>query len=143
MQAYTDAMADLPGRDAAILVADDDALVRTVLRMALVAEGHEVVEAAGVAQIAALEPGIRLHLAIVDIHMPDGTVHDSLDALAARTPAPRVLLLSGDDRAAPEIASRAAGMARKPIELDELRRRVTALLREGLDPPRTTGASHG
>ncbi len=134
MRAYTDAMADLPGRGAAILVVDDDALVRTVLRMALVAEGHTVLEAADVAQITALEPSIRLHLAVLDIHLPDGTVHDSLDALAARTPPPPVLLLSGDDRAVPEVAARAAGLARKPIELDELRTLVRRLLTAADDP---------
>lgn len=130
-------MATPSGRSAAILVADDDALVRTVLRMALAAEGHEVIEAADPAAIAQLDPARPIAVAILDINMPGGTVQDSLDALGRRSPAPAVLLLSGDDRPDATLLERVAGLARKPIELEELRARIALLLRDA--PP--SGAS--
>lgn len=121
-------MTSPPGRNAAILIADDDALVRTVLRMALVAEGHTVVEAVDYPSIAAIDAATPLWLAILDIHMPGGSVHDSLDALARRTPAPTVLLLTGGSSPEATVADRVQGIARKPIELEDLRARVAALL---------------
>ncbi|WAB83036.1 response regulator [Microcella daejeonensis] len=133
-RAYTEAMAPLPGRTAAILVADDDALVRAVLRMALVAHGHTVVEAFDAASVAEVDAQVPIAIAILDINMPGGTVHDSLDALAARRPMPAVLLLSGDDRPDAAVLARVAGLARKPIELDELHARVAALLSAAPQP---------
>jgi two-component system OmpR family response regulator len=126
--AYTEAMAAPPGRTAAILIADDDPLVRAVLRMALTAQGHAVIEAADAVAVSAVDAHVPIAIAILDIHMPGGTVHDSLDALAARRPAPAVLLLSGDDRPDATVLARVAGLARKPIELAELHTRVAALL---------------
>ncbi len=130
-------MATPSGRDAAILVADDDALVRTVLRLALAAEGYDVIEAADAAAIAGLDEAAPIAVAILDVHMPGGTVQDSLEALEARRPAPAVLLLSGDHRPDAAILGRVAGVARKPIELDELRARVGDLLRLGGRPEST------
>jgi len=126
-------MTSPPGPTAAILIADDDALVRTALRIALVTAGNAVLEAADVPHIIALDAATPVQLAILDIHMPGGSVHDSLDALARRSPAPAVLLLSGNASPGTALTARVQGVARKPIELDDLRERVAALLAPGAE----------
>lgn len=125
-------MAD-PGASAAVLVADDDPLVRTVLRMALSQLGHRVVEARSVSEVVHFDAGSGLDLVILDVNMPGGSVSDSLDALAARSPRPRVLLLSGED--APALAPRADSFARKPIDLASFQQIVSRLLASAPDEP--------
>jgi two-component system, OmpR family, response regulator len=119
-------MAALGGSAATVMIADDDPLVRTVLRMALTGMRCTVVEARTTGEVVNADPVIALDLAILDLNMPGGSVTDSLDALAARARPPRVLLLSGED--APELLDRVDGFARKPIELDDFTRMVEALL---------------
>lgn len=113
---------------ATVLVADDDPLVRTVLRMALSGLGHRVIEARDATEIAIVDPGTVVDLAIVDINMPGGSIVDNLDALAARSVPPRVLMLSGDDAPAPEIAARVDRFARKPLDLADFTAVVDGLL---------------
>jgi len=118
-------MAD-PGASPTVLVADDDPLVRTVLRMALAGMGLEVVEARSSDEIASIDAERPLALAVLDLNMPGGGVESNLAALAARTPRPRVLLLSGED--APPTLAGVDAFARKPIELASLQELVSRLL---------------
>jgi two-component system, OmpR family, response regulator len=119
-------MADPGAAPADVLVADDDPLVRTVLRMALAGLGHRVLEARSVSEVVHLDAETSIDLVILDINMPGGTTSDCLDALAARSPRPRVLLLSGEN--APAFAARADGFARKPIDLSSFQEIVARLL---------------
>jgi two-component system nitrogen regulation response regulator GlnG len=66
-----------------ILVADDESSIRFVLREALVAAGHEVVEAAGVDEARARLAGARFDVALLDIRMPGGSGLELLSELAA------------------------------------------------------------
>lgn len=119
-------MADPGVSSAAVLVADDDPLVRTVLRMALASLGHQVLEARSVNEVVHFDAASSIDLVILDVNMPGGTTGECLDALAERTPRPHVLLLSGED--APAFAARADSFARKPIDLASFQEIVTRLL---------------
>ena len=121
-------MAD-PGASPTVLVADDDPLVRTVLRMALSGMGLEVVEARSSDEIRAIDAERPLALVVLDVNMPGGGVESNLATIAARTPRPRVLLLSGED--APPALEGVDAAARKPIELASLQSLVTRLLAVG------------
>lgn len=118
-------MAD-PVASATVLVADDDPLVRTVLRMALVSLGHTVLEARSASEVVHFDAERPLDLVILDVNMPGGSTDEGLDSLAARSPRPRVLLLSGED--APALAARADSFARKPIDLASFQQLVGQLL---------------
>lgn len=119
-------MAAPGGSPATVLVADDDPLVRTVLRMALTGMGCAVLEARTTSEVVDLDPALAVDLVILDLNMPGGAAVESLDALSARASAPRVLLLSGED--APALLDRVDGFARKPIELADFTRIVRTLL---------------
>jgi len=119
-------MAAPGGSPATVLVADDDPLVRTVLRMALTGMGCAVLEARTTSEVVDLDSALAVDLVILDLNMPGGAAVESLDALSARASAPRVLLLSGED--APALIDRVDGFARKPIELADFTRIVRTLL---------------
>lgn len=78
-------MAD-PGASPTVLVADDDPLVRTVLRMALSGMGLDVVEARSSDEIRAVDPERPLALVVLDVNMPGGGVESNLATIAGRTP---------------------------------------------------------
>lgn len=109
-----------------VLVADDDPLIRAVLRMALTDLGHSVVEARSVNEVEQLAAREAIALAIVDVHMPGGTIEQTLAALDARAAASPVLLLSGDDL--PALARRDVAFARKPVDLADFTALVESFL---------------
>jgi two-component system, OmpR family, response regulator len=111
---------------ATVLVADDDPLIRNVLRAALAGMGHDIVEARSATEVVEFDRVQALDLVILDVHMPGPDAAECLSALRAREPAPRVLLLSGQD--APLLRESADGFARKPVDLDELTALVDRML---------------
>lgn len=125
---YTAGMTEPDGSKRTVLVADDDALVRGVLRMALARSGYTVVEARDAAE--ALEAAMQHDPAIVvlDINMPGGTVHETLGSLRERCPALPVLVLSGETHPPADLVGAKSDFARKPIELDDLLARIARLL---------------
>ena len=126
-------MADPGAASATVLVADDDPLVRTVLRMALSGLGHRVLEARSVSEVVHLDGATAIDLVVLDVNMPGGGVESNLATIAGRTPRPRVLLLSGED--APSALEGVDASARKPIELASLQSLVTRLLADGAGAP--------
>ncbi|PYP00977.1 MAG: response regulator [Gemmatimonadetes bacterium] len=108
-----------------ILVIDDDALLRSALRVVLEAAGYDVLEAADG------EAGLRLHrehgadLVLVDIFMPERDGLEVIRALRAEAPQ-SILAMSGGGRTGQiEIlkAATALGAARalrKPFEPRDL-----------------------
>lgn len=133
---YTEGMATPEGSPATVLIADDDPLVRTVLRMALSGMGCVVLEARTTREVVDQDPAITVDLVILDLNMPGGDAAESLEALSERASAPRVLLLSGED--APALRDSVDGFARKPIELAEFTRIVRSLL-----PLQSNGTADG
>lgn len=125
-----------PDRPATIVVADDDDLVRAVLRMALSRPDTIVREAAdsrGLVQ--ALSDG-AVDLVVLDISIPGQGLAANLAAVHELQPDSRVLILSGDSELPESESALVDDFARKPIELDDLRERVARLL--DASSPRTS-----
>ena len=114
-----------------ILIADDDAISRRLLRAALVSFGHEVVEVEnGAGAVAALALPDAPAFAILDWMMPD---IDGLTVCRTVRQSPGryvyVILLTGRDAPADMIAALDAGaddFLTKPFNIGELRGRLKA-----------------
>lgn len=112
-----------------ILIVDDSRTVRTMVRQALEADHHQVVEATdGVAALAALDMG-PADLVITDVNMPEMDGLKLVRALRDR-PAYRftpILVLtteSGDDIKQRGREAGATGWLVKPFNPDQLRKTV-------------------
>jgi two-component system chemotaxis response regulator CheY len=118
---------------ATILVVDDSRVVRAMVREALLADDHRVVEAPDAREaLAALEDAL-VDLVITDINMPDIGGLTLVRTLRARprerfTP---ILVLTTEDGDAIKRAGREAGATGwlvKPFDPDQLRQTVRRVL---------------
>lgn len=117
---------DRPAR--VVVVADDDDLVRAVLRMALESPRLIVRDAADSTELESALDHADVALVVLDISIPGPGLAHNIGLIRAASPPPRILILSGD-ASVPEAQSAAIDdFARKPIDLDELRDRVTRLV---------------
>lgn len=121
---------------ASVLIADDDALVRQVLRMVLTRAGYAVVEAADAAGVVRAASRLLPDLVILDVNMPAGTFHETLGALRAEQPELPILVLSGELTRPRDLTGVPFDFARKPIGHDELLARVENLLCDTSISPR-------
>lgn len=119
---------------ASILVIDDDAAVREVLRVALEAVGHSVREARnGRAGTKAFrkEP---CDLVITDIYMPDRDGLEVIEALRRTHPQVRILAMSGASGTMDYLRMAkwlgAARVLRKPFVMTTMLKAVAELLRQ-------------
>ena len=116
-----------------ILVVDDDALVRSLLRDGLAAAGHTVLAASSGEEALQVAHAERPACILMDLMMPDLDGYDTCAALKAdsKTASIPVLLVSAttDARVADQ-AKRvgAAAVLRKPVRMDELRRAITQVV---------------
>lgn len=103
-----------------VLVVDDDAEVRSILRTALTHRTLDVHEAAGGAEALELLRDNRYAVVLLDIMMPEVDGYAVLDALHTTHSGqdPVVLVVSGADRAAfaKLDARKIHGVVRKPFE---------------------------
>lgn len=119
-----------------ILIADDDALIRMVLRHTLESAGYEVLEArTGEAAVIATATA-DLALVILDAHMPGRGYEHTLASMSSRRLP--VLVLSGDTAITSGQAKPGLAFLTKPVEVDVLLSTVSALL--GTDD---TSSAHG
>lgn len=118
------------GSRASVLIADDDPLVRRVLRLALESHGYDVTEAVNVAEVLSAATRVP-DLVVLDINMPGGTVHEAIGGLRDQHPHLPILVLSGESAAPVDVISPASDFAQKPIDLDDLFVRVERLLAAG------------
>ena len=128
------------GGVARILVMDDDALLRSALRVALEAAGYEVLEAGDG------DAGLRLQreqgadLVLVDIFMPQRDGLEVIRALRAEAPQTKIVAMSGGGQTGQIEVLRAAaafGAARillKPFEPRDLLTAIRELLGEPAAP---------
>jgi CheY-like chemotaxis protein len=132
-----DRAAEVPrGRGETVLVVDDDAAVREVVRQALSKDGYRVVAADGPHQALAIAqtPGVDLDLVVTDAVMPGMNGRDLVAALARDRPGLAVLFISGYSE---EVASEASliasgfGLLRKPLSAQALRTKVRDALARG------------
>lgn len=120
---------------ARILVIDDDAMVRALLRTVLEAEGHEVMDAAdgnaGLLLCRSQEP----HLVITDILMPEADGSWAIRRFKRDFPEITIFAMSGGGQIASSetclnVAQRvgAARVFEKPISHDELLQAIRDLV---------------
>ena len=116
-----------------VLVADDEAKVRTLLRMLMEKEGHEVIEAVDGQEVLDLIPTSAPDLVILDVQMPhlDGfTVCDRIKGDPKTRLLPVIILttLSDDDQKIKGVTRGADDYVGKPFNPTILAARVQALL---------------
>ncbi len=119
-----------------IVVADDDPLIRMVLRLALQSDGNIVTELESGHGVLDAVVATGASLVVLDAHMPGPGLDQIMDTL--RPPqhdrVVPVLILSGD----PALASLADGQAAiafklKPVDMSDLLSTVTRLLEHQSD----------
>jgi len=123
------------GMSASVLIADDDALVRGVLRLVLTRAGYTVAEASDAQEAVAVAHAHRFDLVVLDINMPGGSVHDTVNSLRNQRPELPILVLSGELEPPRELAGIPFDFARKPIGRVELLTLVENLLDNGSSGP--------
>jgi two-component system response regulator MprA len=114
-----------------LLVVEDDADLRSVLRRGLSEEGFAVTAVAdGASALAAA--GDEPHALVIDIGLPDADGRDVCQALRARGTTAPVLVLTARDALTDRLSGFSAGgddYLTKPFHLAELVARLRALLR--------------
>src|SRR3954451_15750321 len=115
-----------------VLVIEDDADLRRLLRRGLEEEGFEVVQASLGKDAIALAEQDPPELLVVDIGLPDADGRDVTQAIRSRGGESPVLFLTARDQMVDRLAGFSAGgddYLTKPFEFAELIARLRALLR--------------
>ena len=116
-----------------ILIADDEEVIRAIVRMAL-GDAYEISEAADGEEawqkLTMAEP--EFDLLILDWNMPLLNGKELLERIVARDPTARVLLLSGMPGCSVETNDRVRLM-NKPFDNSELSKTVVELLAKALE----------
>lgn len=115
---------------ARILVVDDESAFCTLLRIALVQAGYEVVTANSGPEALAVLAGQRIDLVTLDVIMPGMSGLRTLELMRERWPDMPVLVISGLSRPSDEIQAIKAGAEylRKPVAPAVLRAAVARQL---------------
>jgi two-component system cell cycle sensor histidine kinase/response regulator CckA len=116
-----------------ILLAEDQDEVRSLTERALRAEGYTVLSCRNGLEALAVEAGHRgeIHLLLSDVMMPGLDGRELADAVRARRPAARVLLMSGyaEERPGETVRARAGeDLLPKPFTVTALLERVRGAL---------------
>jgi two-component system nitrogen regulation response regulator GlnG len=117
-----------------VLVVDDDAAIRTVVREALRREGHVVETAASVAEQRRALESFAPHVLVTDVVLPDGNGLDLVPEMAASFPRMPVIVLSAQNTLATAVRATEQGAFEylpKPFDLGELTRAVADALAAG------------
>jgi two-component system OmpR family response regulator len=113
-------VAQIGGHSASVLIADDDALVRMVLRLAIEAGGHRVTEAADGDELCAAVGHRSFELCVMDASMPGPELGDRLDFLRSASPSMTVVVISGSAVRPESLKLNNAEFLHKPINLKAL-----------------------
>jgi two-component system nitrogen regulation response regulator GlnG len=125
---------------ATVIVADDDAAIRTVVRQALVRAGYQVrltETAAGLVKLVGEGVG---DVVISDVILPDGNGLDTIPTLLALRPGLRIIVMSAQNTLSTAVRATENGAfdyLPKPFDLNELVRSVASAL-EGLGEAEVT-----
>ncbi|MGQ0812195.1 MAG: response regulator [Nitrospiraceae bacterium] len=131
---------------ASILVVDDDAQIRSLLRQALERAGFEVREASDGREALRCYARTPVDLVITDIMMPEKDGLEIIKALRRHSTHPKIVAITGglkDDCFALEAATflGAEGILTKPVQIRRLLKIVRELLgsrRDDSDPSLST-----
>ncbi|PTQ10343.1 nitrogen regulation protein NR(I) [Sphingomonas oleivorans] len=114
-----------------ILVVDDDAAIRTVVREALRRDGHVVETAATVAEQRRLVKSFAPQVLVTDVVLPDGNGLDMVPEMLAEYPRMPVIVLSAQNTFTTALRATEQGAfdyLPKPFDLAELSRAVADAL---------------
>lgn len=137
-------MSGSSSRTDAVLIADDDALVRMVLRMAIENLGHEVVDVHSAAGLHAALTAGTFGLCIMDALIPDSTLEERLGIVDALAPAMPIIVLSAYSDRPDVVKNRGLAFMSKPIGLMELTGALvgTGLVSGSSQAPSNVGDRH-
>jgi two-component system, OmpR family, phosphate regulon response regulator PhoB len=120
-----------------VLVVDDEADIRRIVRHSLEREGLEVAEAGDIAAAVTVASGERLDLAVLDLALPDGSGLDLMVRLRELQPTLPVIILTAAGRESDRVLGLVSGAddyVVKPFSGRELAARVLAVRRRH-EPP--------
>jgi len=128
-----DGSPERPAGGETVLLLEDDAEVRGLVRRILVRQGYEVLEAASPEEAFRLaeEAGPRCDLLLTDVILPRMSGRACFEALRDRLPGLRTLYMSGYDAATVAelgVATDDAHFIQKPFTMDEMARKVREIL---------------
>src|SRR5437588_8507496 len=103
-----------------ILVIDDNAAIREVLRFVLEEEGYEVIEAADGAEGLRRYQAEPTDLVITDLEMPGMDGLELLRALRQVVPTPALMAISGDRNALTQARKLTPHTFAKPLPLEQV-----------------------
>jgi two-component system, OmpR family, response regulator len=110
-----------------ILVIDDDAAIRELLRFVLEGEGYEVIEAADGAEGLQRYQAAPTDLVITDLQMPGMDGLELLEALRRVVPTPALMAISGDRDALTQARRLTPHTFAKPLPLEQVLAAVRSL----------------
>src|SRR5689334_19358572 len=116
-----------------ILLVDDDELLCTAIRRALLSQGAAEVATAATAPEAIAELNHHPDVIVVDFHLASGTGHEVVKDALAKAPRPLVLAMSGRASRAETFQFAALGAAaflEKPFQMAELWNAIERALNE-------------
>lgn len=118
-----------------VLLVDDEASLREVLRFGLVADGFRVLEAGSGREALALMDSapFRISIVVTDIVMSAMSGVELACEVERRAPGLPVLLITGCSDQAPERDGRPLPLLLKPFRVGELVRRIRQLVKGGSD----------
>jgi len=122
-----------PGREAPLLIVDDDRRFCDRLATAMEKRGYNVHKAYSVAEGQEAAERVRPHYAVVDLRLEDGSGLDVVQALRASRAESKIVILTGYGNIATAVAAVKIGAADylpKPADADQ----VDAALRGSEDP---------
>jgi two-component system nitrogen regulation response regulator GlnG len=121
---------------ATIIVADDDAAIRTVVRQALRRAGHEVLLTDTVSGLIDLVGKGRGEVVVTDVILPDGNGLDTIPRLLSLRPGLRIIVMSAQNTLSTAVRATEEGAfdyLPKPFDLNELVRSVNTALEGATD----------
>ena len=116
---------------ATVLVADDDAAIRTVVRQALMRAGHLVRTTDTAAGLWKLIDEGHGDVVVTDVILPDANGLDQLPRILARRPGLPVIVMSAQNTLSTAVRATEQGAFEylpKPFDIDELARAVASAL---------------
>lgn len=115
-----------------VLIADDDAIVRSTLADAVRAWGYQTIEAASLAETLTAVDREQPHALLLDVKLPDGSGISALDELRKRSPELVIVIITGyvtPNDAFEAGVRHAYGYVTKPIDQEQLRKMLAQAFR--------------
>ena len=129
---------EVPDARPSLLIADDDAFMRTALSAQLNGAFRIVAVAADASAAIALAQEHQPDAALLDVDMPNGGAREAVPQIAACSPATSIVILSGDETrqiVLELISAGAIAYVRKGVTGSGLSQTLSEALKAKRDPP--------